>query len=51
MEISFEQMKEKVYSYLMKEYDMEIEDISLLLSDDIDIKLFYLELYLKNKID
>lgn len=51
MEISFEQMKEKVYSYLMQEYDMEIEDISLLLSDDIDIKLFYLELYLKDKID
>lgn len=51
MEISFEQMKEKVYSYLMQEYDMEIEDISLLLSDDIDIKLFYLELYLKDKIN
>ena len=51
MEISFEQMKEKVYSYLMQEYNMEIEDISLLLSDDIDIKLFYLELYLKDKIN
>lgn len=44
-------MKEKVYSYLMQEYNMEIEDISLLLSDDIDIKLFYLELYLKDKIN
>lgn len=51
MKISFEQMKEKVYSYLMQEYDMKIEDISLLLSDDIDIKLFYLELYLKDKIN
>ena len=51
MEISFEQMKEKVYSYLMQEYDMKIEDISLLLSDDIDIKLFYLELYFKDKIN
>lgn len=51
METSFKQMKEKVYSYLMQEYDMEIEDISLLLSDDIDIKLFYLELYLKDKIN
>ena len=51
MEISFEQMKEKVYSYLMQEYGMKIEDISLLLSDDIDIKLFYLELYLKDKIN
>lgn len=49
--IEIEQMKEKVYSYLMQEYNMEIEDISLLLSDDIDIKLFYLELYLKDKIN
>lgn len=51
METSFKQMKEKVYSYLMQEYNLDIEDISLLLSDDIDIKLFYLELYLKDKID
>ena len=51
MKTSFKQMKEKVYSYLMQEYDMKIEDISLLLSDDIDIKLFYLELYLKDKIN
>lgn len=51
MKTSFEQMKEKVYSYLMQEYNMKVEDISLLLSDDIDIKLFYLELYLKDKID
>ena len=51
METSFKQMKEKVYSYLMQKYHLDIEDISLLLSDDIDIKLFYLELYLKDKID
>lgn len=50
METSFKQMKEKVYSYLMQEYDMEIEDISLLLDNKIDIKLFYLELYFKDKI-
>lgn len=51
MEISFEQMKEKVYSYLMQEYNLDVEDISLLLDNKIDIKLFYLELYLKDKID
>ena len=51
METSFEQMKEKVYFYLMQEYNLDIEDISLLLDNEIDIKLFYLELYLKDKID
>ena len=51
METSFEQMKEKVYSYLMQEYNLDIEDISLLLDNEMDIKLFYLELYFKDKID
>ena len=44
-------MKEKVYSYLMQEYNLDIEDISLFLDNEIDIKLFYLELYLKDKIN
>jgi hypothetical protein len=51
MEISFEQMKEKVYSYLIQEYNLDVEDISLLFDNEIDIKLFYLELYFKNKIN
>lgn len=51
MKISFEQMKEKVYSYLVQEYNLDVEDISFLLDNEIDIKLFYLELYLKDKID
>ena len=51
METSFEQMKEKVYSYLMQEYNLDIEDIFLLLDNEIDIKLFYLELYFKDKIN
>lgn len=51
METSFKQMKEKVYSYLVQEYNMMTEDILSLEMDDIDIKIFYLELYLKDKID
>ena len=51
METSFEQMKEKVYSYLMQEHNLDAEDVSLLLDDKIDIKLVYLELYLKDKIN
>jgi len=51
METSFKQMKEKVYSYLMQEYNLDIEDISLLLDNEIDIKLFYLELFFKDKIN
>ena len=51
MEISLEQMKEKVYSYLMQKHNLDAEDISLLLDDKIDIELVYLELYLKGKIN
>ncbi len=51
MKTPIEQMRDKVYNYLVQEYNMTTEDILSLEMNDIDIKIFYLELYLKDKID
>ena len=50
MKTPIEQMRNKVYNYLIQEYNMTIEDILSLEMDDIDIKIFYLELYLKDNV-